>query len=84
MPFPVLALVAHLGALPGPATPPPTVVTVRLTEWKVEASTPRVPAGPTQFVITNAGTIPHALEVEGRAFPVGRHGLTGLHGELVG
>src|ERR1041385_8037539 len=66
MPFPVLALVAHLGALPGPATPPPTVVTVRLTEWKVEASTARVPAGATQFVITNAGTIPHALEVEGR------------------
>jgi hypothetical protein len=44
----------------------PTTVAVRLTEWKVEISTNRVPAGPTVFVVTNGGSIPHAFEVEGR------------------
>lgn len=65
MPFPALTLAAHLTALAGP-TPPPTVVAVRLSEWKVEASTAHIPAGATQFIVTNAGSIPHALEVEGR------------------
>jgi hypothetical protein len=32
----------------------------------VEASVTQVPVGPTRFIITNAGTIPHAFEVEGR------------------
>ena len=45
--------------------PPPTVIQVRLSEWKVEASTTTTSMGPVRFVITNAGSIPHAFEVEG-------------------
>jgi hypothetical protein len=66
MPHPVITLAAHAALLVGPPAPPPTVVTVRLAEWKVEASAAHVPAGLTRFVITNGGTIPHAFEVEGR------------------
>src|SRR5437868_11160793 len=46
--------------------PPPTAVSVRLSEWKVEASIAQVRAGPIRFIVTNDGTIPHAFEVEGR------------------
>ncbi len=42
------------------------VVGVRLSEWKVETTAARVAPGRTSFVVTNAGTIPHTLEVEGR------------------
>lgn len=48
-----------------PTVPPPTAVQVRLTEWKVEASSLQVPVGPVRFLVTNAGSIPHAFEVEG-------------------
>jgi len=48
------------------AHPGPAAVRVRLSEWKVEVSSAAVPAGPVQFVAVNAGTIPHAFEVEGR------------------
>ena len=41
-------------------------ITVRLTEWNVELSAPSVAAGPVSFVVTNAGNIPHAFEIEGR------------------
>lgn len=43
---------------------PPAVV-VRLTEWKVQLSPATVEAGTVTFIVTNAGTIPHAFEVEG-------------------
>ena len=65
MPFSLLALTAPLTLLAGPPAAP-TIVTVRLTEWKVEASAPTAAVGQVRFVITNAGTIPHAFEVEGR------------------
>ncbi|HEY6808078.1 MAG TPA: hypothetical protein VI160_04755, partial [Gemmatimonadales bacterium] len=39
--------------------PSPTVA-VRLTEWKVELSRGSVAPGPVSFVVTNAGSIPHA------------------------
>lgn len=54
----IFALAALLGA--------PTQVPVRLSEWKVELSVTSIPAGPVTFVITNAGSVPHAFEVEGR------------------
>jgi hypothetical protein len=44
---------------------PPAVV-ARLTEWKVELSPATVPAGTVRFTVTNAGSVPHAFEVEGR------------------
>jgi len=45
---------------------PASTVSVRLSEWKVEVSSAPVAPGPVRFVVTNAGTIPHAFEVEGR------------------
>ena len=47
------------------ARPAPTVVQVRLSEWKVELNPTTVPPGPVAFHVTNAGTIGHAFEVEG-------------------
>jgi hypothetical protein len=44
----------------------PTVVKVDLSEWKVQATPGKVPPGPVEFEVTNGGTIPHALEIEGR------------------
>src|SRR2546425_4273314 len=43
----------------------PVVVSARLSEWKVELSASTVPAGTVTFTVTNAGTIPHAFEIEG-------------------
>jgi hypothetical protein len=55
-------------------------LTVRLTEWKVELGSASVPAGTVNFQITNAGSIPHAFEVEGRGIeketPVVQPGAT--------
>src|SRR5882724_10794526 len=65
-----------LGAGPGPTT-----VAVRLSEWKVELAQTTVPAGSVTFTVTNAGSIPHAIEVEGRGvekeIPVIQPGATG-------
>jgi plastocyanin len=62
---PVLAAV--VGAAPLPSVPAdPARVDVRLSEWKVELSQPGVSAGTVRFVITNAGSIPHGFEVEGK------------------
>lgn len=40
-------------------------VNVRLSEWKVELSERRIPAGPVTFKLENTGSVPHQLEVEG-------------------
>jgi plastocyanin len=59
-----------VGALAGipPRIPPsdPVTVTARLSEWKVELSATTVAAGPVTFAVTNTGSIPHALEIEGQ------------------
>ena len=49
-----------------PAKPQPTVVQVRLSEWKVALTPATVPSGPVVFRVTNAGSIDHAFEVEGQ------------------
>ena len=41
-------------------------VKVTLSEWKVQLSPDKIPAGPVEFEVSNTGSIPHALEVEGR------------------
>jgi hypothetical protein len=41
-------------------------LTARLSEWKVELSEPRIPAGNVAITVSNTGTIPHAFEVEGQ------------------
>jgi plastocyanin len=56
------ALVAAMPARRGNPVP----VSARLSEWTIQLSEATVPAGPVTFTVTNAGSIPHALEVEGQ------------------
>jgi len=44
----------------------PVAVSVKLSEWKVELSQGTITAGSVTFTVTNAGSIPHAFEVEGQ------------------
>ncbi|MGE5800739.1 MAG: cupredoxin domain-containing protein [Gemmatimonadota bacterium] len=44
----------------------PAAVRATLSEWKVELSQGTITAGSVTFTVTNAGSIPHALEVEGQ------------------
>jgi plastocyanin len=44
----------------------PASITAKLSEWKVELSEATVAAGTVRVTATNAGSIPHALEVEGQ------------------
>jgi plastocyanin len=44
----------------------PAQVTVRLSEWNVQLSEQTVAEGSVTFAVTNAGSIPHAFEVEGQ------------------
>ena len=61
----LLAAVA-LAAAPAHRAPgAPAAVSAKLSEWKVELSEATIAAGPVTFTITNAGSIPHAFEVEG-------------------
>src|SRR3954463_13165886 len=43
----------------------PPAVTATLSEWKVQLSSETVPAGTVTFEVSNTGSVPHALEVEG-------------------
>src|SRR5438046_4616336 len=43
----------------------PAQVTVRLSEWNVQLSDQTVADGSVTFAVTNAGSIPHAFEIEG-------------------
>src|SRR5215212_2904905 len=58
-------LASALGARPNPSGKP-VAVTAKLSEWKVQLSAETVTAGPVAFTVTNSGSIPHALEVEGQ------------------
>ena len=49
----------------GAERPKATVVQVSLSEWKVMLTPAAVSPGAVVFQVTNAGTIPHAFEVEG-------------------
>ncbi|HXY70558.1 MAG TPA: cupredoxin domain-containing protein [Gemmatimonadales bacterium] len=60
------ALTTALGAAGAPPAAAQATDAVRLTEWKVELASRAVPAGDVTFTVTNAGTIPHGFEVEGR------------------
>jgi len=44
----------------------PAAVSAKLSEWKVELSHGTIAAGSVTFTVTNAGSIPHAFEVEGQ------------------
>lgn len=45
--------------------PTGSTVKVSLSEWKVQLTPARVPSGAVIFQVSNAGSIPHAFEVEG-------------------
>ena len=63
----LLFAAAGLGAVrQHPASSEPVPVTAKLSEWKVELSETTVAPGTVTFTVTNAGSIPHAFEVEGR------------------
>jgi hypothetical protein len=55
-----------LGAAPVRPRASPTLVDVRLSEWKVEVSASTIPTGPVVFRVANGGQIEHAFEVEGK------------------
>ena len=59
-------------ALPPAHRTPGTVVAVdaKLSEWKVELSAPTIAPGTVTFTVVNAGSIPHAFEVEGHCIVV--------------
>lgn len=62
----LLAALSLLSA-PAPRTPnDATPVTATLSEWKVELSQASVHPGTVTFAVSNAGSIPHAFEVEGQ------------------
>jgi len=56
---------ALVAATPAPRGNP-VPVNVKLSEWTVQLSEATVPAGQVTFTVTNGGSIPHALEVEGQ------------------
>src|SRR2546426_385548 len=62
----LLAGVALATAAAHRAPGTPAAVTAKLSEWKVELSEAKIAAGPVSFTVTNAGSIPHAFEVEGQ------------------
>src|SRR2546426_820520 len=63
----LLVVALALGAAPSlKHATAPVQITVKLSEWKVALSETTVPAGTVTFSITNAGSIPHGFEVEGR------------------
>ena len=51
---------------PDPGHRPPAAVSAKLSEWMVQLSETAIPAGTVTFTITNAGSIPHGFEIEGR------------------
>ena len=63
---PIVAAALAAAALAFRSPGETTAVAAKLSEWKVELSTGEITAGAVTFTITNAGTIPHAFEVEGR------------------
>jgi len=60
----LLVVGALLAAMPA-RRGDPVPVSAKLSEWTIQLSEATVPAGPVTFTVTNGGSIPHALEVEG-------------------
>src|SRR6185437_14504676 len=61
----LLLLAVVLGASAALPAPDPVALEAKLSEWTVNLSQGTIAAGPATFTITNAGSIPHAFEVEG-------------------
>lgn len=61
----LLTVVTVAGTAARRAPSDSAMVSARLSEWKVELSQRTISAGTVTFTATNAGSIPHVLEVEG-------------------
>ena len=61
----LVVLASPLDARPNPRGES-VVVTAKLSEWKVQLSAATVSPCLVAFSVTNSGSIPHALEVEGQ------------------
>ncbi|HEV8355416.1 MAG TPA: cupredoxin domain-containing protein [Gemmatimonadales bacterium] len=61
----LFAATGSVASVPDSAPNPPAAVSARLSEWKVQLSEAAVRAGTVTFTITNAGSIPHGLDIEG-------------------
>ena len=71
MPSPNVARLLYaalaLPGMPAPRSPDePATVSAKLSEWKVVLSQDTITAGSVTFTVANAGSIPHAFEVEGQ------------------
>ena len=62
----LLATVTLAGAPAHRAPGDRAAVSAKLSEWKVELSEHTITAGTVTFTVANAGSIPHAFEVEGQ------------------
>lgn len=62
----LFAALTFAGTSAHPTPGGPVAVSAKLSEWKVELSQGTIPSGNVTFTVTNAGTIPHAFEVEGQ------------------
>ena len=62
----MLAALTFAGAHAHRAPGDPAAVSAKLSEWKVELSQGTITAGSVTFTVTNAGSIPHAFEIEGQ------------------
>jgi plastocyanin len=60
-----ISLAGAVAAAASGHRPEPAAVEAKLSEWTIRLSEVSVPAGPVAFTVTNTGSIPHALEVEG-------------------
>jgi plastocyanin len=61
----LLLAVALAGAAALPS-PDPRAIAATLSEWNIELSRSTIAPGRTTFTVRNAGSVPHAFEVEGR------------------
>lgn len=71
----------------GSEVAPARVVKVELSEWKISLASDSVSAGPLTLQVHNAGTVPHAFEVEGngvekRTAPIPRDSTIALTVDL--
>jgi plastocyanin len=62
----LLAALTFPGSLTNHNPGDPQSVSAKLTEWTVELSQGTITAGTVTFTVTNAGSIPHGFEVEGK------------------
>jgi len=46
-------------------------INITLSEWSLQPSRPKLPAGKVRIVAENTGATPHAIQIVGRDFDVG-------------